>query len=61
VERSESDFIQAAVKVGYPEIEDLASLDANNRVQRALRYIGTDGIRQDTASRYVHPKIGSAT
>ncbi|KAF2261567.1 alcohol oxidase [Lojkania enalia] len=57
--RSESDWIQAAGKVGYPEIEDLASLDANNGVQRALRYIGTDGTRQDVAYKYVHPKIKS--
>jgi choline dehydrogenase-like flavoprotein len=59
VTRSESDYVQAAGKVGYPEIEDLASLDANNGVQRALRYIGTDGKRQDTAYRYLHPKIKS--
>jgi alcohol oxidase len=59
VSRSESDYIQAAEKVGYPEIEDLASLDANNGVQRALRYIGTDGKRQDVASRYIHLKIKS--
>jgi choline dehydrogenase-like flavoprotein len=57
--RSESDWIQAAEKVGYPEIEDLASLDANNGFQRALRYVGTDGTRQDTAYRYIHPKIKS--
>lgn len=25
----------------------------------ALHFIGTDGLRQDTASRYVHPKIQS--
>lgn len=37
----------------------MASLDANNGVQRALRYIGTDGTRQDAACRYVHPKIKS--
>ncbi|ORY04581.1 GMC oxidoreductase-domain-containing protein [Clohesyomyces aquaticus] len=58
-ERSESDFVQAAGKVGFPEIEDLASLDANNGIQRALRYIGTDGTRQDTARGYIHPKIKS--
>lgn len=57
--RSEDDFIQAAAKVGYPEIEDLSSLDANNGVQRALRYIGPDGKRQDTAYRYLHPKLQS--
>jgi alcohol oxidase len=59
VNKSESDFIQAAQKVGYSEIEDLASLDANNGVTRALRYVGTDGIRQDAANRYIHPKVQS--
>jgi alcohol oxidase len=59
VSKSESDFIQAAQKLGYPEIEDLASLDANNGVTRALRYVGSDGIRQDAANRYIHPKVQS--
>lgn len=59
VNKSESDFIQAAQKVGYSEIEDLASLDANNGVTRALRYVGPDGIRQDAANRYIHPKVQS--
>ncbi len=44
--------------MGYPEIEDLA-LDSNNGVTRALHYIGEDGTRQDTATRYIHPKIQS--
>ncbi|KAF2019502.1 GMC oxidoreductase [Aaosphaeria arxii CBS 175.79] len=57
--RSTRDFIQAAEQVGYPEIEDLAALDYNNGVQPALHYIGQDGLRQDTASRYIHPKIKS--
>jgi alcohol oxidase len=57
--RSTRDFIQAAGQVGYPEIEDLASLDNNNGVQPALHFIGTDGLRQDTAFRYIHPKIKS--
>jgi alcohol oxidase len=57
--RSTNDYIQAAGQVGYPEIEDLSALDYNNGVQRALRFIGTDGVRQDTAFRYIHPKIQS--
>ncbi|PVI01509.1 alcohol oxidase [Periconia macrospinosa] len=57
--RSEDDWVQAAKKVGYPEFEDITSLDANNGFQRALRYIGPDGTRQDVASRYLHPKIQS--
>jgi choline dehydrogenase-like flavoprotein len=57
--RSTQDFIEAAGKIGYPEIEDLSAFDSNNGVQRALRFIGTDGIRQDTAFRYIHPKTQS--
>ncbi|KAH8707531.1 GMC oxidoreductase-domain-containing protein [Phaeosphaeriaceae sp. PMI808] len=57
--RSTKDFIQAAGQVGYPEIEDLSGLDYNNGVQSALHFIGTDGLRQDTAFRYIHPKIKS--
>jgi choline dehydrogenase-like flavoprotein len=57
--RPTKDYIQAAGQVGYPEIEDLSALDYNNGVQAALRFIGTDGLRQDTAFRYIHPKIQS--
>ncbi|KAH8665698.1 GMC oxidoreductase-domain-containing protein [Tricladium varicosporioides] len=57
VNKSESDFIQAAKVVGYPEIVDLQDLDSNNGVQRALRFIGPDGKRQDTAHRYLHPRL----
>ncbi|KAF1953522.1 alcohol oxidase [Byssothecium circinans] len=57
--RSTRDYIQAAGQVGYPEIEDLSALDYNNGVQPALHFIGTDGLRQDTAFRYIHPKIQS--
>ncbi|CAI6334793.1 unnamed protein product [Periconia digitata] len=53
------DFIQAANRVGFPEIKDLSALDYNNGVQPALHYIGTDGLRQDTAYKYVHSKIKS--
>lgn len=57
--RPTQDFIEAAGQIGYPEIEDLSALDFNNGVQRALHFIGTDGVRQDTAFRYIHPKIQS--
>ena len=56
-EKSENDWGRAAKKLGYSELDDLASFDANNGFQRALRYIGPDGTRQDAANRYVHPKI----
>jgi alcohol oxidase len=35
----------------------LQSLDAINGVQRILRYIDTEGKRQDTAHRYLHPRL----
>lgn len=57
--RSTRDFIQAAVQVGYPEVDDLSGLDYNNGVQAALHFIDTDGVRQDTALTYIHPKIKS--
>jgi alcohol oxidase len=35
----------------------LQDLDANNGVQRWLRYVSPDGKRQDTAHTYLHPKL----
>lgn len=55
--KAEDDFIQAANQVGYPEIEDLQNLENNNGFQRWQRYVSPDGKRQDTAHRYLHPKI----
>ncbi|KAJ4350859.1 hypothetical protein N0V95_004357 [Ascochyta clinopodiicola] len=55
--RVEDDFIQAAGEVGYPEIDDVQNLDSNNGIQRWLRYVSPDGKRQDTASKYIHPKL----
>ncbi|KAI1386225.1 alcohol oxidase [Hypoxylon trugodes] len=55
--RSQNDFISAMNKVGWPEIEDLGSLDACNGVQRAVRFMSPDGKRQDTASRYLRPLL----
>ncbi|KFY25920.1 hypothetical protein V493_04368 [Pseudogymnoascus sp. VKM F-4281 (FW-2241)] len=55
--RPETDFIDAAQKCGYPEIKDLQNLDANNGVERWLRYVSPDGKRQDTAHTYLHPKL----
>ncbi|KAF5000493.1 hypothetical protein FGRMN_1660 [Fusarium graminum] len=53
----ENDFINAVSQVGWPEIRDLQNLDANNGVERWLRYVSKDGRRQDTATAYVHNKI----
>lgn len=55
--RSEDAFVAAAGKVGWSEFPDLQVLDANNGIQRAQRYVGLDGKRQDTASRYLHPLL----
>jgi len=56
---AEDSFLDAAKKVGYPEVSDLQNLDANNGVERYLRYVGTNGRRQDAAHRYLHPKLQS--
>ncbi|KAI1210745.1 alcohol oxidase [Annulohypoxylon truncatum] len=55
--KSQDDFVSAMNKIGWPEIEDLGSLDACNGVQRAVRFISPDGKRQDTASRYLRPRL----
>ncbi|ORY12196.1 GMC oxidoreductase-domain-containing protein [Clohesyomyces aquaticus] len=57
--RAEDTFLDAATKVGYPEIRDLQTLDANNGVERYMRYVGLNGRRQDAAHAYVHPKLQS--
>jgi choline dehydrogenase-like flavoprotein len=36
---------------------DLQNLESCNGAQRALRYVSPDGARQDTASRYLHPRL----
>ncbi|KAI0383932.1 GMC oxidoreductase-domain-containing protein [Hypomontagnella monticulosa] len=58
--RSESftkDLLNAYSEVGWPEVEDLNSLDTVNRSMGAMRYVSPDGRRQDTASAYLHPKL----
>lgn len=57
--KAENAFIDAAAQVGYPELKDLQNLDANNGVERWLRYVGPDGRRQDAAHRYIHPRVQS--
>lgn len=54
---SENDFMAAAGRLGYPDIEDLQNLDNNNGFQRWQRYISPEGKRQDTAHKYLHPKL----
>ncbi|KAH8648627.1 alcohol oxidase-like protein [Xylariales sp. PMI_506] len=57
VSRLEDDFIDAASGLGWPEIEDLQDLGADNGVQRSLRYVSPEGKRQDAAHTYLHPRL----
>lgn len=57
--RAEDQFIEAATKLGLPEVKDLQNLDANNAIERYYRYVGPNGRRQDAAHRYLHPKLQS--
>ncbi|KAL5117583.1 hypothetical protein ACEQ8H_004476 [Pleosporales sp. CAS-2024a] len=54
---AEDDFIQAAAAIGIREFTDLQTLDANDGLERWLRYVSPQGKRQDTAHRYLHPKL----
>lgn len=56
---AEDSFLEAAAKIGYPEIEDLQNLDANNGIERYLRYVAPNGRRSDSAHMYLHPKVQS--
>lgn len=42
---------------GLPESEDMQSLDASNCCERSLRYVSTEGKRQDAAHTFLHPKL----
>ncbi|KAI8633366.1 GMC oxidoreductase [Xylariaceae sp. FL1651] len=55
--RLEDDFIAAVNAAGWPEIQDLQTMDAANGVQRAMRYVDPEGRRQDTAHQYLYPRI----
>jgi alcohol oxidase len=54
---AEDDFMTAAADYGLPEIHDLQNLDENNGFERWQRYVSPEGKRQDTAHRYLHPKL----
>ncbi|KAL1872699.1 hypothetical protein Daus18300_004245 [Diaporthe australafricana] len=51
-------FVKAAAMAGLPESVDLQNLDSNQAVQRNLRFISKDGVRQDAAHGYLHPRLG---
>ncbi|KAK4442707.1 alcohol oxidase [Podospora aff. communis PSN243] len=55
--RPEQEFIEAAAKVGFPEVDDLQIFDVSNAVQRAKKFVSPEGKRQDTASRYLNPLL----
>lgn len=57
VTRCQDTFIKAAASQGFEETADTADLKSGNAVGRAKRYISGDGIRQDTAHRYLHPRL----
>lgn len=57
--RAENAFIEAATAVGYPLSNDLQNLDSNQATERWLRYVSPSGQRQDTAHRFLHPKLQS--
>ncbi|KAI3339111.1 alcohol oxidase-like protein [Ustulina deusta] len=48
---------RALEAVGYPEVEDLGDLDSCNGAMRAMRFVGPDGLRQDAAHSYLHPRL----
>ncbi|CAI4215920.1 unnamed protein product [Parascedosporium putredinis] len=57
VERSRSDFLQAAAQKGFPEVTDLMNFGTSDAMYRNLRFISQDGVRQDSAHRYLHPRL----
>lgn len=55
----QDDVLAGAEAAGIPEIIDLQDFKSNNGFSRWAKYISPDGKRQDTAHRYVHPKMAS--
>ncbi|KAI0810323.1 GMC oxidoreductase [Xylaria sp. FL0064] len=55
--RLEDQFIAAVTASGWTEIQDLQTMETTNGVQRAMRYVDPEGRRQDTAHRYLFPRI----
>ena len=43
--------------MGWPEVSDIMDLDSNNAVCRNLKYTSPDGRRQDSAHKYLHPRL----
>lgn len=55
--RIEDEFIASASKAGWPEVQDAQDLETVNAVGRAYRYVSPDGLRQDAATCYLHPRL----
>ncbi|KAH7304051.1 GMC oxidoreductase-domain-containing protein [Stachybotrys elegans] len=56
-ERFSKDLLDSLGKAGWPETEDLNTMDTVNRSMRAMRYVDEQGNRQDTATKYLHPRL----
>ncbi|KAI4865970.1 GMC oxidoreductase-domain-containing protein [Hypoxylon rubiginosum] len=56
-ERFSTDLLNSLGKAGWPEVEDVNTMDTVNRSMRALRYVSPEGKRQDTATIYLHPRL----
>lgn len=56
---AQNDLLNVADKHGWPEHRDLQSMQPNavHGTQRSLRYISKDGVRQDAATCYLHPRL----
>ncbi|KAI0169552.1 putative alcohol oxidase [Hypoxylon sp. FL1284] len=54
--RAEDDFVDATRKVGFAEVEDLQDLESTS-VSRGRKFVSPEGIRQDAAHAYLHPKL----
>ncbi|KAK4654209.1 hypothetical protein QC762_000340 [Podospora pseudocomata] len=61
--RFQNEFLSVVEETGWPTSDDLQNLDSSNGIgaQPALRYVSPDGARQDTANRYLHPRLQSGT
>ncbi|KAI1121035.1 GMC oxidoreductase-domain-containing protein [Nemania abortiva] len=55
----EDSFVDAVRACGWPEIQNLQTMDADNGVQHAIRYVDLNRKRQDTANKYLLPRIAS--
>lgn len=57
IERAQTDIVKAAEAVGYSEVLDLEDLHIGNNVERAMRWILSDGERQDAAHTFIQPLL----